>query len=157
MDTVGAGEGEIVMWAGGSSSRQTDLTTNKPVDSSIVGIVDFVDILGKRGLRQGECLMKIARVTGTVVSTVKYEKYRGYKLLKVRHLTLEGELTGEELIALDAADAGIGDIVLVNNDGGAAQMVTGRQDAHRKRHHLRRGGLLYLAGQTRGLPLGGSA
>ena len=69
--------------------------------------------------------MKIARVTGTVVSTVKYEKYRGDKLLKVRHLTLEGELTGEELIALDAADAGIGDIVLVNNDGGAAQMVTG--------------------------------
>ena len=69
--------------------------------------------------------MKIARVTGTVGSTVKYEKYRGYKLLKVRHLTLEGELTGEELIALDAADAGIGDIVLVNNDGGAAQMVTG--------------------------------
>ena len=68
--------------------------------------------------------MKIARVTGTV-STVKYEKYRGYKLLKVRHLTLEGEMTGEELIALDAADAGIGDIVLVNNDGGAAQMITG--------------------------------
>ena len=33
--------------------------------------------------------------------------------------------TGEELIALDAADAGIGDIVLVNNDGGAAQMITG--------------------------------
>ena len=58
-------------------------------------------------------------------STVKYEKYRGYKLLKVRHLTLEGEMTGEELIALDAADAGIGDIVLVNNDGGAAQMITG--------------------------------
>lgn len=69
--------------------------------------------------------MKIARVTGTVVSTDKYEKYRGYKLLKVRHLTLEGEMTGEELIALDAADAGIGDIVLVNNDGGAAQMITG--------------------------------
>jgi microcompartment protein CcmK/EutM len=48
VDTVGAGEGEIVMWAGGSSSRQTEQTTNKPVDSSIVGIVDFVDILGKR-------------------------------------------------------------------------------------------------------------
>lgn len=67
--------------------------------------------------------MKIAKVTGTVVSTVKYEKYRGHKLLKIRHLTLEGEMTGEELIALDAAHAGIGDIVLVNNDGGAAQMV----------------------------------
>ena len=48
VDTVGAGEGEIVMWAGGSSSRQTDLTTGKPVDSSIVGIVDFVDVLGMR-------------------------------------------------------------------------------------------------------------
>ena len=69
--------------------------------------------------------MKIAKVTGTVVSTVKYEKYRGFKMLKVRHLTLEGEPTGEELIALDAADAGLGDIVLVNNDGGAAQMVVG--------------------------------
>ena len=48
VDTVGAGEGEIVMWAGGSSSRQTDITTGKPVDSSIVGIVDYVDVLGKR-------------------------------------------------------------------------------------------------------------
>ena len=48
VDTVGAGEGEVVMWAGGSSSRQTDLTTNKPVDCSIIGIVDFVDIQGKR-------------------------------------------------------------------------------------------------------------
>ncbi|MCI5955817.1 MAG: ethanolamine utilization protein EutN [Clostridiales bacterium] len=67
--------------------------------------------------------MKIAKVTGTVVSTIKYEKYRGFKMLKVRHLTLEGDPTGEELIALDAADAGVGDIVLVNNDGGAAQMV----------------------------------
>lgn len=48
VDTVGAGEGEIVMWAGGSSSRQTELTTGKPVDSSIVGIVDYVDVLGMR-------------------------------------------------------------------------------------------------------------
>ncbi len=67
--------------------------------------------------------MKIAKVTGTVVSTIKYEKYQGCKMLKVRNLTLDGELTGEELVALDAADAGIGDIVLTNNDGGAAQMI----------------------------------
>ena len=49
-----AGVSEIVMWAGGSSSRQTDLTTNKPVDSSIIGIVDFVDILGERKYRKGD-------------------------------------------------------------------------------------------------------
>ena len=42
VDTVGAGEGE------------TDLTTNKPVDSSIIGIVDFVDILGERKYRKGD-------------------------------------------------------------------------------------------------------
>jgi microcompartment protein CcmK/EutM len=48
VDTVGAGEGEIVMWAGGSSSRQTEQTTGKPVDSSIIGIVDSVDIQGLR-------------------------------------------------------------------------------------------------------------
>ena len=35
-------------------SRQTDLTTNKPVDSSIIGIVDFVDILGERKYRKGD-------------------------------------------------------------------------------------------------------
>lgn len=67
--------------------------------------------------------MKLARVTGTVVSTIKYEKYRGIKLLRIRHLELDLRETGEELVALDAANAGIGDIVLVNNDGGAAQMV----------------------------------
>jgi len=57
------------------------------------------------------------------VSTIKYEKYVGMKMLKVRHLTLSGEMAGEELIALDAANSGVGDTVLVNNDGGAAQMV----------------------------------
>lgn len=67
--------------------------------------------------------MKLGRITGTVVSTVKYEKYRGMKLLKVRHLDLNLNEVGEELVALDAAGAGIGDVVLVNNDGGAAQMV----------------------------------
>ena len=53
VDTVGAGEGEIVMWAGGSSSRQTDFTTGKPVDSAIVGIVDYVDVLGARRYDKG--------------------------------------------------------------------------------------------------------
>ena len=67
--------------------------------------------------------MKLATVTGTVVSTVKYEKYVGLKLLRVRPLTLAGEAAGEELVALDAVDAGLGDTVLLNNDGGAAQMV----------------------------------
>ncbi|MHC1787135.1 MAG: EutN/CcmL family microcompartment protein [Christensenellales bacterium] len=67
--------------------------------------------------------MKIGRVTGTVVSTVKYERYAGAKLLLVRPIDLAGSFAGEEVVALDAAHAGLGDTVLINNDGGAAQMV----------------------------------
>ncbi|MEG0256987.1 MAG: EutN/CcmL family microcompartment protein [Christensenella sp.] len=48
IDAVGAGEGEIVMCVGGSSSRQTEITDNKPVDQSIVAIIDSIDVNGKR-------------------------------------------------------------------------------------------------------------
>ena len=54
VDTVGAGEGEIVMWCGGSSSRATEMTTNKPVDATIIGIVDNVDIQGERVFTKGD-------------------------------------------------------------------------------------------------------
>ena len=72
--------------------------------------------------------MKLSRVTGTVVSTIKYGRYQGYKLLKIRHLDLEGRPAGEEMVALDMADAGIGDTVLTNFDGGAAKMITGDKE-----------------------------
>lgn len=48
IDAVGAGEGEVVMIVGGSSSRQTNITENKPVDQSIIAIIDHVDVNGKR-------------------------------------------------------------------------------------------------------------
>ena len=48
IDTVGAGEGEIVMCVGGSSSRQTTLTENKPADLSIIGIIDSVEYKGEK-------------------------------------------------------------------------------------------------------------
>ena len=44
VDSVGAGEGEIVLVATGSSSRQTEFTKNKPVDAVIMAIVDKLDI-----------------------------------------------------------------------------------------------------------------
>ena len=47
-DAVGAGEGEIVMIVSGSSSRNTALTENKPSDTSIVAIIDYIDLRGKR-------------------------------------------------------------------------------------------------------------
>ncbi len=48
IDAIGAGDGEIVMCAGGSSSRLTDITEGTPVDNTIVAIIDSVDIKGKR-------------------------------------------------------------------------------------------------------------
>jgi microcompartment protein CcmK/EutM len=46
VDSVGAGEGEIVLTAAGSSARQTHLTKDKPVDAVIMAIVDLVEIGG---------------------------------------------------------------------------------------------------------------
>jgi microcompartment protein CcmK/EutM len=48
VDTVGAGEGEIVIFVAGSSARMTTMTSQRPVDSAIIGIIDYVDVEGKR-------------------------------------------------------------------------------------------------------------
>jgi ethanolamine utilization protein EutN len=44
VDSVGAGEGEVVLVASGSSARQTVITKNKPVDAVIMAIVDKLDV-----------------------------------------------------------------------------------------------------------------
>lgn len=43
-DAVGAGEGETVLVAQGSSGRQTELTDQKPIDAVIMAIVDRLDV-----------------------------------------------------------------------------------------------------------------
>ena len=45
VDSVGAGAGELVLCASGSSARMTPLTHDKPVDTVIMAIVDEVDFL----------------------------------------------------------------------------------------------------------------
>ena len=54
VDSVGAGEGEVVLVATGSSSRQTEITKNKPVDAVIMAIVDKLDIPLKEYLVEHE-------------------------------------------------------------------------------------------------------
>ncbi len=66
--------------------------------------------------------MKIAKVVGNVVSTIKDDKYYGHKLMIIEFIDLSGKPLGPRQIAFDCADAGTGDIVLVNVDGGAAKM-----------------------------------
>jgi microcompartment protein CcmK/EutM len=46
VDAVGAGVGEVVLYASGSSARQTTITKNRPVDATIMAIVDIVDVQG---------------------------------------------------------------------------------------------------------------
>jgi microcompartment protein CcmK/EutM len=52
VDSVGAGEGEIVLVASGSSARQTVITKNKPVDAVIMAIVDKLDVSIKEMLAE---------------------------------------------------------------------------------------------------------
>lgn len=47
VDAVGAGVGEVVMYATGSSARQTQATNNKPCDAVIMAIVDTWEVGGE--------------------------------------------------------------------------------------------------------------
>ncbi len=46
VDSVGAGVGETVLYASGSSARQTRQTDGRPVDAVIMAIVDTIDVSG---------------------------------------------------------------------------------------------------------------
>jgi len=46
VDAVGAGPGEVVLYASGSSARQTVLTQDRPADAVIMAIVDSVEVEG---------------------------------------------------------------------------------------------------------------
>jgi microcompartment protein CcmK/EutM len=54
VDSVGAGVGEIVLFAQGSSARQTAFTKNKPVDAVIMAIVDKLDVSVKDKIKELE-------------------------------------------------------------------------------------------------------
>lgn len=47
VDSVGAGVGEVVLYATGSSARLTAATKDRPVDAVIMGIVDSFDLEGR--------------------------------------------------------------------------------------------------------------
>lgn len=70
--------------------------------------------------------MRIARVVGNVVSTIKDRGYAGQKLMIVDFLDEAGRQTGETAIVFDAAQSGVGDVVLVAVDGGASGMFLGK-------------------------------
>ena len=52
VDAVGAGEGEVVMYASGSSARQTKITDQRPCDAVIMAIVDTWEVNGDTKYRK---------------------------------------------------------------------------------------------------------
>ena len=69
--------------------------------------------------------MYIGKVIGTVVATIKISHLEGRKLLMVDQLNREGDGTGDYDIAVDVAQAGIGDTVLVIDEGNGARQILG--------------------------------
>ena len=69
--------------------------------------------------------MYIGKVIGTVVSTIKISHLERHKLLLVDQLDLSGQETGYYDIAVDVAQAGPGDTVLVIDEGNGARQVLG--------------------------------
>lgn len=67
--------------------------------------------------------MKMARVIGSAVSTLKHDAYHGKKLMIVQPLSLEAEPEGEAYLAVDYVGAGEGDVVLIGSAPGVAQKV----------------------------------
>jgi microcompartment protein CcmK/EutM len=54
LDAVGAGEGEVVFYASGSSARMTEVTNGRPADATITAIVQSVEMNGRETYRKAD-------------------------------------------------------------------------------------------------------
>ena len=74
--------------------------------------------------------MIIAKVVGTIVTTISHPHYKNRRLLAVQPLAMPGDDSGGgEFIALDNSQAGIGDTVLITREGNGARQVLENPDA----------------------------
>ena len=74
--------------------------------------------------------MILARVLGNVVATQKNARYDGARVMMCQPVTPEGEETGATILALDSVDAGVGDTVIIVQEGwGASTAATGEAGA----------------------------
>ncbi len=73
--------------------------------------------------------MILAQVVGNVVSTMKLPVFQGFKILVVQPVDRERKPRGQTLLALDTVQAGIGDFVLVIDEGNSARSILGNSQA----------------------------
>lgn len=74
--------------------------------------------------------MTLCKVTGTIVATQKNEHLKSQKILIVQPINLDGNIipSSRDFLALDSVDAGVGDNVLVIQEGqGAAQVLKNKK------------------------------
>jgi microcompartment protein CcmK/EutM len=67
--------------------------------------------------------MKLAKVVGNVVATIKTPSHQNKKLMVVIPVDASGNEYGEPIIAIDRFQAGVGDYVLVLEEGGSARDI----------------------------------
>jgi microcompartment protein CcmK/EutM len=67
--------------------------------------------------------MLLGKVVGTLVATRKDEKLEGFKFLVVKQLNVENQESGGYVVAADAVQAGVGDVVLYATGSSARQTV----------------------------------
>jgi microcompartment protein CcmK/EutM len=67
--------------------------------------------------------MILSKVTGSVHATIKDPPLAGERILLTQAVDLRGAVIGRPLLALDRVDAGVGDLVLVNKEGGSARIL----------------------------------
>jgi len=73
--------------------------------------------------------MILGKVIGNVVSTIKLPVYQGYKILIVQPLNDKEEPQGESVLALDTVQAGVGDTVLVIDEGNSSRLIMNNSTA----------------------------
>lgn len=73
--------------------------------------------------------MILARITGSVVSTIHHAVVGGRKLLVAERLDASGRPTGGYVIAIDAIGAGFGETVLILDEGNGARQILDDSEA----------------------------
>ena len=72
--------------------------------------------------------MTLCKITGTIVATQKNEHLQSQKILIAQPIDLDGKPIGRDILVLDSVDAGVGDTVLVVQEGqGAAQVLKNKK------------------------------
>ena len=72
--------------------------------------------------------MILGTVIGDVVSTMKHQDYDGYKMLVIQPVGPQGGKVGKPFLAVDSVQAGIGDTVLVIDEGGSGRAILNAPD-----------------------------